>query len=183
MLTSFAQLREKAGAARPQTVAVACAHDPHTLEAVLKAADEGILRYVLIGHREEILDIGRTLGHEIDEADVIPAETDQEAAEITVALVREGKADFLQKGLMQTATILKAVVNKERGIGLGRPMSHTALLEIPGYHKLLGVTDGGMVRALHMEAIDWESVIAETVPEKFRELNLRAYRAGYDAAE
>lgn len=42
---------------------------------------------------------------------------------------------------------------------------------------------GGMVRALHMEAIDWESVIAETVPEKFRELNLRAYRAGYDAAE
>ena len=42
---------------------------------------------------------------------------------------------------------------------------------------------GGMVRALHMETIDWESVIAETVPEKFRELNLRAYRAGYDAAE
>ena len=42
---------------------------------------------------------------------------------------------------------------------------------------------GGMVRALHMEAIDWEGIIAETVPEKFRELNLRAYRAGYDAAE
>ena len=42
---------------------------------------------------------------------------------------------------------------------------------------------GGMVRALHMEAIDWEGVIAETVPEKFRELNLRAYRAGYEAAK
>ena len=42
---------------------------------------------------------------------------------------------------------------------------------------------GGMVRALGMESIDWESVIAETVPEKFRELNLRAYRAGFDAAE
>ena len=42
---------------------------------------------------------------------------------------------------------------------------------------------GGMIRALHMEAIDWEGVIAETVPEKFRELNLRAYRAGYEAAK
>ena len=55
MLKSFSQLRERARALEPQTVAVACAHDPHTLEAVLKAADEGLLRYVLIGHKEEIL--------------------------------------------------------------------------------------------------------------------------------
>ena len=43
---------------------------------------------------------------------------------------------------------------------------------------------GSMVKALHMEdVVDWEAVIAETVPEKFRELNLKAYRAGYDAVE
>jgi len=41
---------------------------------------------------------------------------------------------------------------------------------------------GSMVRALDMGGIDWEAVIAETVPEKFRELNLRAFRAGWDAA-
>ena len=40
---------------------------------------------------------------------------------------------------------------------------------------------GSMVKALDMDHIDWETVIAETVPEKFRELNLRAYRAGRDA--
>ena len=40
---------------------------------------------------------------------------------------------------------------------------------------------GGMVKALHMDHIDWEAVIAETVPPKFKELNLRAYKAGYDA--
>ena len=28
---------------------------------------------------------------------------------------------------------------------------------------------------------EWETVIAETVPPKFRELNLKAYRAGYEA--
>ena len=43
---------------------------------------------------------------------------------------------------------------------------------------------GSMVKALHMEdVVDWEAVIAETVPEKFRELNLKAYRAGFDAVE
>ena len=40
---------------------------------------------------------------------------------------------------------------------------------------------GGMVKALHMDDIDWETVIAETVPAKFKELNLKAYRAGYEA--
>ena len=40
---------------------------------------------------------------------------------------------------------------------------------------------GSMVKALKMDDIDWESVIAETVPEKFRELNLKAYKAGYEA--
>ena len=145
MIHSFTELRERAGAVRPQTVAVACAHDAHTLEAVLHAAQEGILNYLLIGHPEEILSIGRSLGHTIAPETVIPAATDEEAAAIAVSLVREGRAGFLQKGLMQTATILKAVVNKQTGIGLGRPMSHVALLELPGYPKLLGVTDGGMI--------------------------------------
>ena len=40
---------------------------------------------------------------------------------------------------------------------------------------------GSMVKALKMDDIDWESVIADTVPPKFRELNLKAYRAGYEA--
>ena len=38
-------------------------------------------------------------------------------------------------------------------------------------------------QALGMDDIDWEAVIAETVPPKFRELNLRAYRAGHDAVQ
>lgn len=44
MLKDFQALREKVGTAAPRTVAVACAHDSHTLEAVLRAAEEGILR-------------------------------------------------------------------------------------------------------------------------------------------
>lgn len=145
MLHNFEDLRKCVGSAEPKTVAVACAHDGHTLEAVLRAAQEGILRYILIGHADEILSAGRSLGCEIDPASVINADTDDDAARIAVELIRDGKADFLQKGLMQTATILKAVVNKQTGIGVGRPMSHVALLEVPGYSKLLGVTDGGMM--------------------------------------
>ena len=41
---------------------------------------------------------------------------------------------------------------------------------------------GAMTAALKMDDIDWEAVIAETVPAKFKELNLAAYRAGRAAA-
>ena len=42
---------------------------------------------------------------------------------------------------------------------------------------------GSMVKALGMDGIDWETVVAETVPAKFKDLNVKAYRAGYDAVE
>ena len=170
MLHNFEDLRGRVGSTEPKTVAVACAHDGHTLEAVLRAAQEGILRYILIGHADEILSVGRALGCEIDPAAVINAETDEDAARIAVELIREGRADFLQKGLMQTATILKAVVNKQTGIGVGRPMSHVALLEVPGYAKLLGVTDGGMMPNPDLEG---KKAIVKNAVEMFHAL-------GYD---
>ena len=61
MLRDFKALRELVGSGEPKTVAVACAHDAHTLEAVLHAASEGILKYILVGHREDILRIGEII--------------------------------------------------------------------------------------------------------------------------
>lgn len=49
------------------------------------------------------------------------------------------------KGKIQTADLLRAVVNKENGLRTGKVMSHIVIHEIPTYHKLLAVTDGGMM--------------------------------------
>ncbi|MBR5470637.1 MAG: indolepyruvate oxidoreductase subunit beta [Oscillibacter sp.] len=42
---------------------------------------------------------------------------------------------------------------------------------------------GAMTKALAMDDIDWEAIITDTVPAKFLELNLAAYRAGRNAAQ
>ncbi|MBO7372904.1 MAG: indolepyruvate oxidoreductase subunit beta [Oscillospiraceae bacterium] len=42
---------------------------------------------------------------------------------------------------------------------------------------------GAMTKALELDDIDWEEIIKETVPPKFLELNLAAFRAGRAAAE
>lgn len=145
VIESFEQLREKVQSAEKCKVVVIAAHDAHTLEAVLKAKEEGILDYVLVGKEREILEIGKSLGHEIAPDDVVDSPTDEDAVEKGIQLIREGKADFIQKGLLQTSTLLKGVVDKEKGIRTGKAMSHVALLDIPTYHKVVGVTDGGMM--------------------------------------
>jgi indolepyruvate ferredoxin oxidoreductase beta subunit len=42
---------------------------------------------------------------------------------------------------------------------------------------------GAMCDALGVDEVDWESVVAETVPQKVRELNVQAFRLGRAAAQ
>ncbi|MEG2017247.1 MAG: bifunctional enoyl-CoA hydratase/phosphate acetyltransferase, partial [Clostridium sp.] len=58
-----------------------------------------------------------------------------------VKLVSSGQADMMMKGLVDTATFLKAVLNKEFGLRTGKQMSHIGVFEIPGYDRLLFITD------------------------------------------
>lgn len=126
-------------------VAVAAAHDEHTLEAVFRASSDKLVDPVLIGDKIEITDILHKLSIKFNEEKIVNTESDAEAAEKTVELINAGKADFIMKGKLQTADLLKAVVNKEKGLRTGSVMSHVAILEIPAYHKLIAITDGGMM--------------------------------------
>ncbi len=126
-------------------VVVAAAHDEHALEAVLKAHSEGYIKYTLVGQKEKIIDIAKKLNYTVDEEAIIDIEEDKACAFEAVKLIREKKGHFLMKGKLETATLLKEVVNKETGIGMGGVMSHVAILEIPSYHKLVAFTDGGMI--------------------------------------
>jgi indolepyruvate ferredoxin oxidoreductase beta subunit len=42
---------------------------------------------------------------------------------------------------------------------------------------------GAMCDALGVDEVDWEAVVAETVPQKVRELNVQAFRLGRAAAQ
>ncbi len=126
-------------------MAVAAAGDEHTLQAVVHARKEGIIDPILVGDENEIIRILKELGEEVPAEDIIHADGLQDAAEKAVAIVREGRADFLMKGFLDTSVLLRAVVNKEKGLGKGGVMSHFTMFEIPTYHKLLLPVDGGMV--------------------------------------
>jgi phosphate butyryltransferase len=126
-------------------VAVAAAEDEHTLEAVFKARSEGIVEPILVGNKEKIKEIIKSMGESFQDENIHNANDVVESAELAVKLVNENKADFLMKGILETATLLKAIVNKETGLGTGKIMSHFVIQKIPSYHKMLVTTDGGMM--------------------------------------
>lgn len=132
-------------------MAVAAAGDAHTLEAVMNACKEGVVEPLLVGDRAVIEHILGEMNESVPAENIFDYPDLTVAAEFTVGLVREGKADFLMKGKLDTSVILKAVVNKEKGLGMGRTMSHFTMFEIPAYHKILLIVDGGMVPYPNLE--------------------------------
>lgn len=138
-------------------VALVEAQDPHALEAVLEARADGLVEPVLVGNRAKILAAAQSLAagnggqdpsvFDLSLVRIVEAEDEAESARAGVALVRAGEADFLMKGKLQTADLLRAVVDRETGLrtAAGSVMSHLAFFQIPGKDRLFVATDGGML--------------------------------------
>lgn len=150
-ISNFEQLRTQLRGAPPVTAVVAAAHSAHTLEAVFAARRDGLIRPILIGRREEILALAHQMGESIDPDQVFDAASEEACGAQAVALVRSGQGDMLIKGQLQTGTLLKAAVQTNTGIRVSPVMSHVAVLDVPSYHKLLFITDGGLVIAPTLE--------------------------------
>lgn len=97
-------------------IAVAAAHDQPVIEAVVEARREGIATPILVGHEEEIKAMLTGLGEAPADYEIIAGDTDQDCAAKAVALCAEGKANFLMKGILGTADLMRAVFNKEHGL-------------------------------------------------------------------
>lgn len=146
MIRNFNELIEMVqSGSRKKKVAVVSAHDEHTLEAIEKAFQDNIAEPILIGDVKKIKEIISAHGLKLSDAEMVEEEDDRKAAQKAVEMIHSKKADFIMKGKLQTADLLKAVVDKERGLQKGGIMSHFGLFQIPNYHKLLVITDGGMV--------------------------------------
>ena len=160
-------------------VVVAAAADKHTLEAVCDATKDGLTSPVLVGDKVAILKILEKLDMKIPEADIYDVPAPEAAAAKAVELIRERKGDFLMKGKLETAQMLRPVVNKQTGIGKGGLMSHFTLFEAPNYHKLFAVVDGGMVMYPDLEQ---KVSILENTVDIFQKLGYKMCKAAALAA-
>jgi phosphate butyryltransferase len=129
---------------------VAGAEDDHVLEAVFEARAKGIAFPLLAGDAKKITERVKALGFDADACKIVDVPSGENPAQRAVEVIAAGEADFLIKGRLETKDLLKPVVDRKNNLHLDRPdgkglMSHLAFFQIPGEHKLIAITDGGMV--------------------------------------
>ncbi len=145
MLTKLSQLRELLDKDhKPKKLVLAASEDAHSLSAVVHAAEQEIIRLVLVGDKEQTIGLAEILNLDISKFEFIEASSPEEAVNTSVKIVHDGKADVLMKGKVGTSDLLKSVLNKDYGLRTGKLLSHFAYFEVETYHKLIAVTDVAM---------------------------------------
>ncbi len=146
MIKNFKEMEDRLKShAKKPILGIVNGHDMHSLEAAKEALDNDLIEVVLVGIEEKIDDILIEIGLAKDKVRVINCVGDAESAALAVKMAKDGDVNFLMKGKIQTRDFLKAVVNSETGIKKNDLLSMIMLLEMDSFHKVVGVTDGGMV--------------------------------------
>ena len=145
MVKRLEELLTEAKKGNKKTLAVAVAQDKEVLAAVSEAVSMGIIDAILVGDENRIIDISQEENIDITSMTIIDEKDIVKAANKAVELVVQGRANFLMKGMLNTSDLLRAFLKKEYGLKGAGLLSHVMLYDVPTYHKLLFLTDGGMV--------------------------------------
>jgi phosphate butyryltransferase len=144
MVCKFEDIIKLAKTKEPKTLAVAVAQDMDVLMSVKKAIQEGIINAILVGDKESIINIAKEIDFDIEQVEIIDVKDKVKACDVAVKKVTDKEADMVMKGIIDTDIVLKAVLNKEANLRTGRVLSHVGVMDIPGYDRLLLVSDAAM---------------------------------------
>ncbi|HOI25028.1 MAG TPA: phosphate acyltransferase [Caldisericia bacterium] len=150
MIKSFQEALEFTKAYDAQKMVVVSAGDEDVLAAIVNASRLKIVTPVLIDSKEKIKqhlppDVSINDFEIIDEADQV------KQCRIALQMINEEKAEILMKGMISTPVLLKEVLNKEYGIRKSKLLSHVGVIKSECYHKMILMTDGGMVTDYSLE--------------------------------
>ena len=125
-------------------LAVVASQDHEVLEAVSEGANLNIIEPILIGDINKTKKIAQKYNISINKWKTIDEPDLKKSAEIGGKLVSQGNANFIMKGLVDTPTLMKEVLNKDYGLRTENLLSHTMIYETKNYYKFILLTDGGM---------------------------------------
>ena len=145
MNTEFEKLLLSLRPEKMRTISVANATDANVLLSLQTAHKMGFINAILCGDEKQIKSVAHENGVDISSFEIIHCENELSAATMAVSLIRSGRADILMKGLIHTADILRAVLNRETGIRGNGILSHVSVLYSPKLQRKLFLTDIAMV--------------------------------------
>jgi len=144
MIKDFKELFASLKVKGKERIIVAGGEEIETLKALKDCYDNGFGEGILVGDQAEIEKSLSLLGESNFIKEIIGAKDDEDKARKAVEKVKEGGT--LLKGKIKTATLLKAVLNKEWGLRTDKIVSNVFIFEDKrdGNSKLVLMSDGGV---------------------------------------
>lgn len=118
---------------KKRRVAVVCPDDLHTQYVIERGQKEDVAEFILFRD----------------------GESPDNAARAAVEAVRNGDADVLMKGNINTDNLLRSVLDKKKGLLKdGGILSHVTVAHVPAYGKLLSFADAAVIPRPSTEQFD-----------------------------
>ncbi|MGD9917617.1 MAG: bifunctional enoyl-CoA hydratase/phosphate acetyltransferase [Paenirhodobacter sp.] len=140
----FEALIAKAEHLPAMATAVVCPVEESALDGALISAEHHLLAPILIGNPDKMAKAAKALGKSLDAYEIIATETDREAAQKAVELVRAGRVEAIMKGHLHTDDLLHPMLDKQAGLRIGRRFTHIFVMDVPGVSHPLLVTDAAI---------------------------------------
>ncbi|MBN2781185.1 MAG: phosphate butyryltransferase [Candidatus Marinimicrobia bacterium] len=138
----YKEIYERINIQSPKTINVVFPNGPSIFEALTEARSKNYINARLYGNPDTIRACAEKSG--LKQYELIPCDSPEAAIWSAIADVRKGQGDALMKADISTAAFLSPVLNREKGLRKGQLLSHIAVCDSPGYHKLLFLTDGAI---------------------------------------
>jgi len=148
MIKNFDEMFEQLRSKTKKRLVAAWAIDDHTVTAVGKAVQLGIVEGTLVGDKDKILAVCESEKIDPSLFNIIDNKDELKSIAQAVLMVREGQGDILMKGLCSTDKYMRGILNKEAGLLPPKAvLSHVSVIENPNYHKLLVFGDMAVIPA------------------------------------
>jgi phosphate butyryltransferase len=128
-------------------IVVSMANEKKILTATKLAVESGMCDAILVGDKDKILPIMKTIGFEESLVRIADVKDEAQVALEAVKLVRNGEGHVLVKGIINSSDFLRSVLDKEYGLRTDRLLCTLAIFEVPETNKLQFNSCGGMVIA------------------------------------
>jgi phosphate butyryltransferase len=148
MITNFDQMFEQLRSKPKKRLVAAWGVDDHTISAVYMAVEAGIVEGILVGDEAMIQKVCSENNYDIAKLTVVNNPNELKSIAQAVDMVNAGEADILMKGLCSTDKYMRGILNKEKGLLPPKAvLSHVCVVQNPGYHKLLVISDIAVIPA------------------------------------
>ena len=144
-IRNFDQLLEAAMERAPKRVAIVGGGQRQTLHAARLARGLGLAQVILIDSQARVESIAAEQGVDLAGMELIEEDDMIQAAYRAVEMVHAEEIDLVMNGRALPVELMKAALDRERGLRIGKVITDVSVFEIPGFDRLVFVSDVAIV--------------------------------------